>query len=163
MKSILSSIFILLLVINLSAQKKVKVESEDVSENIGYLQFVIDLGNKKNATFADTVKFFVIVMGKETKNFEQDYRILLTENILPSEKYNPFMKINRGLLALMTAKYLKLNDSLFYLIFGGERYAYVACIADKIMEPNGSEWDKISGEDLIEIMTLISKRNGGEE
>jgi hypothetical protein len=160
MKSILSSIFILLLVINLSAKKK--GAAEDVSGNIGYLQFVIDLGNKKNATFADAVKFFVIVMGKDTKNFEQDYRILLTEKIVPSEKHNPFMKINRGLLALMTAKYLKLNDSLLYLIIGGERYAYVACIADKIMEPDGSEWDKISGEDLIEIMTMISKRNGGE-
>jgi hypothetical protein len=56
----------------------------------------------------------------------------------------------------MIAGKLNLGDSLMYMILPLERYAFKACIAENIMQTEGSEWDAVSGGELIEIMTAVS-------
>ena len=42
-------------------------------------------------------------------------------------------------------------------LLGREGYAFRACVAHGIMDHDGSEWDKISGEELIEIMSKVTE------
>jgi hypothetical protein len=63
----------------------------------------------------------------------------------------------------MIARYLDLKDLLLYRLFKIERYAYQACVAAEIMEANRSEYDKLSGEELIEIMSTVDEIKRGAE
>jgi hypothetical protein len=45
-----------------------------------------------------------------------------------------------------------------YSIFGTERYAYTSCVSLKLMGGGKSEWDYLSGSELIEIMSKVSAR-----
>jgi hypothetical protein len=49
-----------------------------------------------------------------------------------------------------------------YLIFDTERYAYKACIANGIFSPGGSENDKMTGPELIDLLSRISDLKGGK-
>ena len=62
------------------------------------------------------------------------------------------------MLALMVARHLKLKGSLFFLMFDTERYAHRACVAEKIMDANTSELDTLTGDELLEVMAIVSER-----
>ncbi len=42
-------------------------------------------------------------------------------------------------------------------MFRTERYAFRACASRGLMDANNSEWDKLSGEELLEIMAKVSE------
>jgi len=132
------------------------------AQGLGSLGFIHELGEKEQATFGDAVKFMVIVMDKRSVNFKRDLRILNKNGITSGYSNNKNTPLRKGAVARMAARYLKLNDSFMYKIFGTERYAFRACVAADIMVQNGSEWDRISGEELIEIMRRVSEKSGGE-
>ena len=63
----------------------------------------------------------------------------------------------------MVVKYLKINDSLLYNLTGWDRYAFRLCVDREIMSSNSSELDKVSGEELLEVISVlgsISSRGG---
>jgi hypothetical protein len=68
--------------------------------------------------------------------------------------------MRKGVAARLLARYLGLTDSLLYDIFGSERYAFRACVAAGIMVADGSEWDAVSGEELLEIMRRVAEISG---
>ncbi len=125
------------------------------------LDFINALGNKKQAVFQDAVAFFAVELGKEDAGFRNNLDVLKAAKILSDENYNAMSPLRRGTVALFAARYLKLGDSLFYLAFGTERYAHRACIASELMDADSSEWDSLSGEELIEIMSRISAKAEG--
>lgn len=121
--------------------------------------FLIALGEKKQATVEDAVTLYTYLLGKIPGTFKANVDNLKKEAILKASKdYRPDQRLRKGLLAGMIARHLKLKDSLLYLIFGTDRYAHRACIADAIMETEGSEWDPLSGDQLIEIMGIVASR-----
>lgn len=63
----------------------------------------------------------------------------------------------------MTAKYLDLKGSFMYNLFGTERYALKACIAEDIMDADSSGSDLMSGADLIEVLGRIALVKGEAE
>ena len=131
------------------------------SQNMYTLDFINGLDNKQQAVFGDAVKLIVLDMGKQTTNFSRDLAILNEQNnIAAGYTLNENALLRKGTLARLVARYLDLSGSFMYNIFGTERYAYRACVAAGIMTSNGSEWDIVSGEELLEIMRRTAEVGG---
>lgn len=131
------------------------------AQDMGSLTFIENLGNKKKATFGDAVTFYMLTLDKKRTGFARDLASLQKEGIAAGYDLKADDVLRRGVIARMVARHLKLKDSLWYVVFGTERYAYRACVATGLMSPRGSEWDKVSGEELIEIMRHVGERSGG--
>ena len=126
------------------------------------LNFINDLGEKKQTTFGDAVKFMVFEMDMNSTSFARDLSILSDKGIATGYTYGKDDILRKGVIARMVARYLKLDDSVFYRLFGTERYAFRACVAAGIMVSDGSERDRVTGDELIEIMRRVSKKKGEE-
>ena len=131
------------------------------SQNMNTLDFINGLDNKQQAVFGDAVKLMVLDMGKQTTSFSRDLAILNEQNnIAAGYTLDERALLRKGTLARLIARYLDLSGSFMYNIFGTERYAYRACVAAGIMTSNGSEWDIVSGEELLEIMRRTAEVSG---
>jgi hypothetical protein len=133
------------------------------AQNTSNITIINEIADKDQVTYSDGVYFFLLIMGKTPGSFDNNIETLNQEGITTGIALNEDSPLRRGALALMMARHLNLNDSLLFMIFKTERYAYRSCIANGIMNQNGSEWDKISGGELIEIMTRVSDLTGGNE
>ena len=133
------------------------------AQNIANIDFINNTADKDKITVEDGVHFFMLTAGKKIQSFEENIKTLNKEGITSGINFAKNSLLRRGALALMIARYLKLGDSLFYTIFHTERYAYRACAANNIMSYDGSEWDILSGGELVEIMTKVSEMTGGNE
>lgn len=105
-----------------------------------------DIDRKAAATYGDAVTLF---KAETKKDVYLDYKNDAT--------------LTRGMVALMTAKYLDLKGSFMYNLFGTERYAVRACIAEGIMDEDSSGNDIMSGADLIEVLGRIALVKGEAE
>lgn len=123
----------------------------------GQVNIINQIGDKKQATFGDAVFLYIITLGVIPSSFDVNVNILKNKNILPKKNYKQDKPLRKGTLALMIAKHLKLEDSLMYLIFKFPRYAHRACIAYGLMPVDGSEWDILTGEELLEIIALVEE------
>lgn len=132
------------------------------SQDMNNIIFINDVADKEAATFGDAVKFFILTMGRKSRSYEKNIKYLHAKGIVESVNKETNTPLRRGTLSLMIAKYLNLRDSLLFMIFEIERYAFKACVANGIMDYLCSEWDIISGGELIEIMTNVSERQGVE-
>jgi hypothetical protein len=132
-------------------------------QNITNIGFINEIADKDEATFEDGVHFFMLLTGKSPGPFQENIVKLNNAGITEGIQQTKDLPLRRGVLSLMLARYLNLKDSLMYRIFKTERYAYRACIANDLMHYNGSEWDKLSGGELIEIMNKASDFSGGNE
>jgi len=125
------------------------------------LNYINELGNKERASFGDIVKLIALDMGEKTLGFESDLSVLnARKKIAGNYNLSENAPLRKGTAARLIARYLRLTDSVMYNIFGTERYAYRACVAADIMIADGSEWDYVSGEELLEIMRRVSMISG---
>ncbi|HOW83719.1 MAG TPA: hypothetical protein PK573_14245 [Spirochaetota bacterium] len=133
------------------------------AQNLGNLDFVNSLGDREAATYGDAVTFFMLMENRAPGGFEANVaaldRLKITTGIRAAEN----TLLDRGMLALMVSRYLKIVDSLLYLISGSGRYAFRACAEQGIMDSDASEWDVISGEGLIEVMAKVSAMKEAEK
>ncbi len=128
------------------------------AQNISQLDFIHSLDSKASATYGDAVKLFAASAGARAGNFTSESAYLNEQGI--ALKYSEDAPLTRGMAALMTARYLNLKGSFMYRIFKSERYAYRACAADSLMPGDASELDRLSGPELLELMSLISDKKG---
>ncbi len=128
------------------------------TQNISQLDLIHSLDSKASATYGDAVKLFTASTGGRAGNFASENAWLNEQGI--ALEYSEDAPLTRGMAALMTAKYLNLKGSFMYLLFKSERYAYRACIADSLMPGDASELDKLTGPELLELMSLISDKKG---
>ncbi len=126
--------------------------------NAQEINFINALAEKKAVTFEDGVKIYMYTLGRVPAGFEADVNTLKGLKLLKAKKYNKDKALRRGMLALMVARHLKLKGSLMYLMFDTERYAHRACIAEKLMDAGTSELDTMSGDELLEVIALVSER-----
>jgi len=126
--------------------------------NAQEINFINALAEKKKVTFDDGVKIYMYTLGRVPAGFEADVKTLKGLKLLKANKYDKDKTLRRGMLALMVARHLKLKGSLLYLMFDTERYAHRACVAEKLMDPNTSELDTMSGDELLEVIALVSER-----
>ncbi|MBN2161097.1 MAG: hypothetical protein JW807_17045 [Spirochaetes bacterium] len=122
------------------------------------INFINELANKEKVSFGEGVRMFLYTLGKVPAGFEANVRVLRDMKLLKFTKYDEKRPLRRGMVALMVARHLKLKSSLFFLMFDTERYALRACMADEIMAPNTSELDTLTGDELLEVMALVSER-----
>jgi len=125
---------------------------------VGTITYLQQLAQKPTAQCSDAVRLFVLQIGKPYTNFSKGIDLLKKEEILPDKDYAEDDSLRRGLFALMVSRYLSRSDSFMYSIFGTERYAYTSCVSLKLMGGGKSEWDYLSGSELIEIMSKVSAR-----
>jgi hypothetical protein len=128
------------------------------SQEYRSLDFLNKLTGKKYATWGDAVAFYAITVKKASAGFEADVKTLQQMGITKDSDYGKDDTLRKGMLARMIARHLDLKDSLLYLIFKTERYAHRACVAERFFDSDSSEWDPVSGDELIEIMTSVSER-----
>jgi hypothetical protein len=129
-------IFVLLLIVSIALFNQTIVKADELS-------FIEDLGKKNIATENDALILYKLIV--ENSSFSV---ISNTENNIPLKK---------GFIAYMVADNLKLTDSLFFMMFKSRRYAFRVCVAHNLLNADGSENDLMSGEDLIEFLTLASE------
>jgi hypothetical protein len=99
------------------------------------INFINELAGKKTVTFDDAVKMYMYTLGKAPAGFGQNVAALKVMGLLKAKDYDKDKPIRRGMLALMVARHLKLKGSLFYLMF-----------------------DMMSGDELLEVMAIVSER-----
>jgi len=129
------------------------------SQNTNELEWLGGIDKKQIATYGDAVNMFVLQIGGKASTFDNNQNTLKAEGI-SLEGYSESSELTKGMLSKMTARYLKLSRSVMYLIIDSERYAYKACRADGIFSADGSENDKMSGPELIEVFSKISDKRG---
>ena len=123
-------------------------------------EYILTLGDKAQATCEDVVTIFILQTGKTPNGYDKDVPALRDAGIGAPERAatDP---LRRGEAAAMVARYFKLKQSLFFNIFDSDRYAVRACVAAGIMEEDTSEWDILSGEQLLEIMRRAGEKSEG--
>ena len=124
------------------------------------MQLADKISEKSEVTFFDTVEFMMLVVHGHYKNFQEDLDFLVRHNIAHGIKLNERDVVNLGTISLMCARTLNIKNSLMYNIFGGKRYAVRACAAIGLVPDNSGEYDKVSGEELIEIMRKLASYSG---
>jgi hypothetical protein len=131
--------------------------------NAQEINFINSLADKKVVSFEDGVKMFIYTLGKAPAGFDADVAYLKSIKLLKAKKYDKNKPLSRGMLALMVARHLKLKGSLFFLIFDTERYAHRACVAENIMPATTSELDRLTGDELLEVMAMVGERMEGKK
>ena len=132
--------------------------SSAYAQDMNQLDFIHSLDRKASATYGDAVKLFTASTGGRAGNFASESAWLNEQGI--ALEYSEDAPLTRGMAALMAARYLNLKGSFMYLLLGSERYAYRACIADSLMPGDASEFDKLTGPELLELISLISDKKG---
>jgi hypothetical protein len=122
------------------------------------INFINELSGKKVVTFGEGIKMYLYTLGKAPAGFEANVQSLKDLKLLKLKSYDENKPLHRGMLALIVARHLKLKGSLLYLMFDTERYAHRACVADRIMDVSTSELDKLTGDELLEVMAIVSER-----
>ena len=129
-----------------SSEKISPDSSDEIDQDVAVIMFINELDVKKTATYGDALSMF----GFQPANPQTgSYRLKSYEDDSP---------LTKGMASLMTARYLKLNNSLMYNFFGIERYAYRECWSNGLFDELKSENDRMSGPELIELFAKINKR-----
>jgi len=122
------------------------------------INFYANLVDQAVATVGVAVKLFALSMGQKPRDFNAARQFLVKEGVFPDKPYAESDTLRRRTAAFMAARYLKLGDSIMYSIFKNERYAVVACGANGIMPADKSEWDALSGAELMELVARVAER-----
>lgn len=122
-----------------------------------------DLSGKRSAVVSDAVLLFSTQEGFAAKDFSSACDFLIEKKILKKRDYSPDEPLSRGLVAGMTARVLGLRGSLLFLITDADRYACAACAAEGIMKGDVSEYDRISGPELVDIIGTVSSKGDSNE
>ena len=115
------------------------------------------LAAKPNATMEDVIKAaYMLNVGEsasEKMTFPKTCDIMIQKKFIKkSHAKDPDKLANRGHVAYMVCKALGIRGGLTTRIFGiSERYGFRECVYLGLM-PEGSQWDKVSGSELVGIM-----------
>jgi hypothetical protein len=122
------------------------------------IEYIQNLARKEKATNADAVRLFVLQTGKTFTSHNDGVSQLVANKLLDDGQYDENEPLRKGLLSLITARYLGLDDSLWFNMTGAGRYAYRMCVSEKLFRTGGSEYEYVSGSELLELMGKISAR-----
>ena len=114
------------------------------------IAFINELDGKSVATYGDALRMFRF----QVRTIEGSDSYLI-------KGYYDDLRLTKGMASLMIARFLHLNKSLMYNIFRGERYAYRACLAEKLFSRDGCENDLMTGPELIELFSRVNEFKRG--
>jgi hypothetical protein len=114
------------------------------------IEFIDNLDKQKTASYYDCIKVFSYLNKLEvTGDFNTDVEALKAViNKLP-RNYKEDQKLTIGTFSLLAMQQMKIESGLFYLMTHSGRYASRELIIRGILPFNTSEWELLSGSDLI--------------
>lgn len=145
------------------AQKRTADTAVPAGKTVDTVSYLHDLSKKELSSTEDSVRLFVLQTGRSYTDFSSGVAELKAAGLLPDREYSADEPLRKGMLALMSARYLKLDDSVWYLLFGTERYAYTACVSGGVMRGGSSTSETVSGPELIEVIGILSSRMEGSD
>jgi len=133
-----------------------KVQAVVVPKKV-YNDRLDEIADKSKVTLDDAL--FMILLIKEKNqiaykgNFKQRLAAVEKLELLPKNfKGQETQNLRRGQLAMMLTRLLKLKGSILYNMFPGERYSYKLCAYHELMPQKKSEWESLSGDELLEVI-----------
>ena len=123
------------------------------AEAVSSIEFLSALDAKVSASEGDAVSLLSFSLRGTSEGFLSDYAFLQSKGAVAPGEFSADAKLSRGDISLMIARLKRLDGSLMYKITGKARYAYRACVADGIMPSGRSEYDVLSGQELIEAVS----------
>ncbi len=139
------------------------IAQEGGFQSVADIEFVNEIADAPMARVKDAVGLFAMFYGARRPDFQNNVALLRNKGIPLPEGIQENAPLRRGLLALLAARYLHLGDSFMYRIFHTKRHAVTACVAGGIMESSGSEWDILSGGELVEVVRKVAEKAGGDK
>jgi hypothetical protein len=114
------------------------------------IEFIEKLNAQKEASYYDCVKSFCYLYKiNVTDDFNTDLESLKGSITKLPKNYSAEKKLTVGTFSIFAIQYLKNKSGLFYLASHSGRYAARELIFRGLLPYNTSEWDILSGEDLI--------------
>ncbi len=138
------------------------IAQEGGFQSVADIEFVNQVADAPMARVKDAVGLFAMFYGNRKSDFQNNVALLRSKGISLPEGMQENDPLRRGMLALLAAQYLHLGDSFMYRIFHTKRHAVTACVASGIMEVSGSEWDMLSGGELVEVIRKVAEKAGGD-
>lgn len=121
-------------------------------------EFIVLLSEKKEASFEDAVISFCYLYNIEIKNaFEENVENLKRYIKIFPKRYEKEKKLTVSDFSLLAIQYLNIKSGLFYLITKNGRYASRELMLINIIPFNKSEWDIISGIELIKLLQKVDE------
>jgi len=120
------------------------------------IEFINELTTKKYVTMSDLIISFCYLYNIEVStDFETNVKSLSKFIAKLPKKLNKDRVITMGDFSLIAAQYLKLKSGLFYLATKSGRYALRELMLVNIIQTNTSEFEKISGEELLKYLEKV--------
>lgn len=130
-------------------------------------QFFIDLANKEYASVADGLQMIAYLADLDGAILQGGSSAILAElqsrGIVEEEEVQINEELTKGFLANMIMKTLDLGGGMWYSITGADRYAYRELVFKGIITSVGSEYQGMSGGELIAIISRASLLKEAEE
>lgn len=122
------------------------------------LKYFQELFSQKIVTRKETIRAFLILLGKEKEvpDFDSQIAFLKEKGILPqkiADEFSPDEPLRKGLAAYMFCQALGIKGGLWLRLFGmNQRYALRELAFEGIM-PRGNTDDLLSGKEFVLILT----------
>lgn len=114
------------------------------------------LSEKKNAAFEDCIASFCYLYEMEVKDdFNENLELLKQKIKYFPKKYSKEKLLTFGDFSVFAAQYLNLKSGMFYMAGKNGRYASRELIIINIIPLYTSEWDIISGLELIRLLQKV--------
>ncbi len=119
------------------------------------ITFMDGLSAKKTASAEDFLILVTLRLGKNYENFAASREREIQSGVLQKDQLSQKdAGLTIGQFSRFLAREKKLKDSLFYNIFGWERYAYTAVAAEGYLPYGRSPRETMTGEELLEAYRL---------
>ena len=122
------------------------------------VEFLNQLCEKEKASFSDCIKCFCYLNNIDTSDDFEDNVTNLQKHIqyMP-KKYSENKTATIGDFSLLAIQFLNIKTGIFYLITKSGRYASRELNQLNIIPFNTSEWQEISGIELIRLLQKVDE------
>jgi len=114
---------------------------------------------EKESTMEDLVTLYSYLINDKfsdnLKNYDANLKYLKDKFKYFPKETSPTKKVTVGDFSLLTIQYLKIESGLFYLATRNGRYATRELLSRNIIPFNTSEYDYISGLDLVSYLQKV--------
>lgn len=120
------------------------------------ITFLDELAEKEYATYSDLLRSFCYLHNLEVSEDDGENYLKLLELMPGVRKYMHYEKAATvGQFSTMAMEYLKIKSGIFYMATKRGRYAARELMLLNIVDYNTSEYEKISGIELIRYIRKV--------
>lgn len=145
MKTLIKTLLIIALFFTIS----LTVKADEIS-------FLDELADKEQATYSDLLRIFCYLHNLEVSEDDGENYLKLLELMPGVRKYLHYEKAATvGQFSTMAMEYLKIKSGIFYMATKKGRYAARELMLLNIVDHNTSEYEEISGIELIRYIRKV--------